>query len=304
VRSLAWVLSVVVVTAPAAVPAAAQDMEPKAYSASPVGAVFLVAGTSRSTGSVVFDPTLPVTDVEAGVNGVFVGVGSTFSLGGKLALASAALPYAWGELSGMVGEEARTITRNGLADSRFRLSVNLRGNPAMPVREFVKTPRRTIIGASVTAVAPSGQYDRTRLINLGTNRWAVKPEVGVAVPRGPWDIDAYFGVWLFTSNDDFYPGGLTRTQDPMVALQGHVSYTFKPRLWLAVDGTWYSGGAAQVEGGAPVGEVSNSRLGATLSIPAGRQQSFKIAYSAGVAVRTGTDFRTIAVGWQWLWFTR
>jgi hypothetical protein len=90
----------------------------------------------------------------------------------------------------------------------------------------------------------------------------------------------------------------------MVALQGHVSYTFKPRLWLAVDGTWYSGGAAQVEGGAPVGEVSNSRLGATLSIPAGRQQSFKIAYSAGVAVRTGTDFRTIAVGWQWLWFTR
>jgi hypothetical protein len=304
VRSLAWVLSVVVVAAPAAVPAAAQDMEPKAYSASPVGAVFLVAGTSRSTGSVVFDPTLPVTDVEAGVNGVFVGVGSTFSLGGKLALASAALPYAWGELSGMVGEEARTITRNGLADSRFRLSVNLRGNPAMPVREFVKTPRRTIIGASVTAVAPSGQYDRTRLINLGTNRWAVKPEVGVAVPRGPWDIDAYFGVWLFTSNDDFYPGGLTRTQDPMVALQGHVSYTFKPRLWLAVDGTWYSGGAAQVEGGAPVGEVSNSRLGATLSIPAGRQQSFKIAYSAGVAVRTGTDFRTIAVGWQWLWFTR
>jgi hypothetical protein len=293
-----------VVAAPAAVPAAAQDMEPKAYSASPVGAVFLVAGTSRSTGSVVFDPTLPVTDVEAGVNGVFVGVGSTFSLGGKLALASAALPYAWGELSGMVGEEARTITRNGLADSRFRLSVNLRGNPAMPVREFVKTPRRTIIGASVTAVAPSGQYDRTRLINLGTNRWAVKPEVGVAVPRGPWDIDAYFGVWLFTSNDDFYPGGLTRTQDPMVALQGHVSYTFKPRLWLAVDGTWYSGGAAQVEGGAPVGEVSNSRLGATLSIPAGRQQSFKIAYSAGVAVRTGTDFRTIAVGWQWLWFTR
>jgi len=87
-----------------------------------------------------------------------------------------------------------------------------------------------------------------------------------------------------------------------VALQAHVSYTFKPRLWLAVDSTWYSGGSAQVEGGEPVGAVNNSRLGATLSLPAGRQQSFKISYSSGVAVRTGTDFRTLAVGWQWVWF--
>jgi hypothetical protein len=285
----------------AATAASAQEMEPKAYSASPVGATFLVAAASRNTGSVVFDPTLPIRDVEARVGGIALGIGTTFGLAGKLALVSAVLPYARGELSGVVGEDARTITRSGLADSRVRLSVNLRGNPAMRLREFVKAPRRTIVGASVTAVAPSGQYDRTRLINLGTNRWAFKPEVGVAVPRGPWDVDAYLGVWLFTPNRDFYPGGLTRKQDAVLSLQGHVSYTFKPRLWLAVDSTWYSGGSARVEGGEPVGSVSNSRLGATLSIPAGRAQSFKLSYSAGVAVRTGTDFRTLALGWQWLW---
>ena len=88
----------------------------------------------------------------------------------------------------------------------------------------------------------------------------------------------------------------------MVALQTHVSYTFKPRLWLAVDSTWYSGGESRVGDGAPRGGVNNSRLGATLSVPVGQRQSFKIAYSSGVAVRTGTDFRTIAVAWQWLWF--
>jgi hypothetical protein len=166
----------------------------------------------------------------------------------------------------------------------------------------VKAPRRTIVGTSVTVLAPTGQYDRTRLINLGNHRWAFKPEVGVAVPKGPWDIDAYLGVWLFTANDDFYPGGLERTQDPVVALQGHVSYTFKPRLWLAFDGTWYSGGSAQVEGGEPVGAVSNSRVGVTLSLPVGSRQSFKVSYSGGVVVRTGTDFRTLAVGYQFLWF--
>jgi hypothetical protein len=283
-------------------PAAAQEMEPKAYSASPVGTTFLVVAGSRNTGSVVFDPTLPIKDVEARIGGVAMGVGTTFGLFGKLTLVSAVLPFAWGELNGLVGENARSITRQGLADSRFKLSMNLRGNDAMRVREFVKAPPRTIVGTSLTVAAPSGQYDHTKLINLGTHRWAFKPEVGISVPKGPRDVDAYAGVWLFTANDDFYPGGLTRTQDPVVALQGHVSYTFKPRLWLAVDGTWYSGGTAQVEGNEPIGSVSNSRLGATLSVPIGQRQSIKVSYSAGVVVRTGTDFRTLAVGWQWLWF--
>jgi hypothetical protein len=86
-----------------------------------------------------------------------------------------------------------------------------------------------------------------------------------------------------------------------VATQGHVSYTFKPRLWLAIDGTWYRGGGASVDDGEPTGAVNNARLGATLSLPAGRRQSLKIAYSSGVTVRSGTNFRTLAVGWQWLW---
>jgi hypothetical protein len=295
--SIAILLSVI-----AAVPAWAQDMEPKAYSASPVGATFLVSSAMRSTGSVVFDPTLPFTDVKAEINSGVVGVGTTFGLFGKLALVSATLPYSWGEISGQVAEDARTIHRSGLADARAKLSINLVGNPAMRIRDFVRAKPRTIVGASVTMVAPSGEYDQTKLINLGTNRWAFKPEVGVSVPLGRWDLDAYLGTWLFTSNPDYYPGEATRSQDPVVALQTHVSYTFKPRLWLAVNSTWYSGGKSQVDDSAPIGGVNNSRLGATLSIPAGRLQSFKASYSSGVAVRTGTDFRTIAVAWQWLWF--
>jgi hypothetical protein len=282
-------------------PGAAQELEPKAYSASPVGATFLVAALSRSTGSVVFDPTLPFSDVSARINGGVLGVGTTFGLFGKLTLFSAAVPYAWGDISGQVAEEARAITRSGFADTRVKISMNLRGNDAMRIREFVKAPRRTIVGASFSVQAPTGEYDRTKLINLGNHRWAFKPEVGIAVPKGAWDIDAYLAVWLFSGNDDYYPGDQHRTQDAMVSLQGHVSYTFRPRLWLAVDGTWYRGGAARVEGGAPIGGFSNSRGGLTLSIPVGRQQSFKVSYSDGVAVRTGTDFRTLAIAYQWLW---
>ena len=280
--------------------ASAQELEPKAYSASPVGATFLVAALSRSTGSVVFDPTLPISDVSAGINGTVIGVGQTFGLFGKLALFSAAVPFGWGEVSGQVFEEARSVTRSGFADTRVKLSMNLRGNDAMRAGEFVKAPRTTIIGTSITVAAPTGEYDRTKLINLGNHRWAFKPEVGIAIPKGRWDFDAYFGVWLFTTNRDYFPGDRVRTQDPLVALQGHVSYTFKPRLWLAVNGTWYRGGAAQVDEGDPVGSVNNSRVGATLSIPATRRQSLKISYSSGMTVRAGTDFRTVAVAYQFV----
>ena len=124
------------------------------------------------------------------------------------------------------------------------------------------------------------------------------------MPKGRWDFDGYAGVWLFTDNDDFYPGGRRRTQEAVVALQGHTSYTFRPRLWVAVDATWYHGGAARVEGGDPTGAMNNSRLGATLSLPLAKSQSLKVAYSSGLAVRTGSNFSTLSVGWQWLKLTK
>ena len=302
--SRARALIVAVCALAAAGTARAQDLEPKAYSASPVGAAFLVVGLSRSSGGIVFDPSLPLSDVEAKINSAMAAAGYTFGLFGKLALVTATLPYAWGDVSGKVFEQEGAITRSGLADTRYKLSVNFVGNPAMGVREYSKAPRKTIVGTSLTVTAPSGQYDGAKLINLGTNRWSFKPEVGVAVPLGRWDLDAYLGVWLYSDNADSFPGGLTRSQERVVALQGHASYTFRPRLWLAVDATWYEGGEARVEGGEPTGGVNNSRMGVTLSLPAGRQQSFKIAYSSGVAVRTGTNFRTLSVGWQFLRFTR
>ena len=99
--------------------------------------------------------------------------------------------------------------------------------------------------------APSGQYNSAKLINLGTNRWSFKPEVGVSVPTGRWEFDGYVGVWLFARNNDFFPGGRTRSQDPLIALQGHASYTIRPRLWLAVDATWYKAAAPESRAAIP-----------------------------------------------------
>jgi hypothetical protein len=150
---------------------------------------------------------------------------------------------------------------------------------------------------------PAGQYYNTKLINLGSNRWAFKPEVGVSVPSGRWDLDAYLGAWFFAANPNFFPGDSNRTQRPLVAVQGHAAYTLRRSLWIAADATWYSGGQTRVDGGELSASVNNSRLGITFSAPVGRRYSVKVAYGSGVVVRTGTNFNTLSVAWQALWLS-
>jgi hypothetical protein len=143
--------------------------------------------------------------------------------------------------------------------------------------------------------AASGEYDNTKLINLGTNRWSIKPEVGVSVPVGRWFLDAYAGAWFFTDNDEFYPGEVTRSQDPITTLQAHAGYTFRWRGWIAFDATWYGGGSSTSDDGPPSERLSNSRYGATLAIPITPRQSLKIGASTGASTRVGSDFDSVAV---------
>ena len=284
-------------------PARGQELEPRAYSPSPVGTTFVAVSATRSRGGVFTDPSVPITDVDATVGVLALGVGHTFGIAGKQALLFGALPVTWGEASGEVGEqERRSASRRGLADPRIRLSMILMGSPAMSPADFARAPRRTIVGASLTVVPPVGQYESAKLVNLGSHRWAVKPEVGVSYPAGRWTFDGYGGVWFFTDNDAYYPGTSTRGQDAIVTIQGHVSYTLGRRAWLAVNGTWYSGGRTSIDGVAKADLQRNTRLGATWSQPLTRRQSFKLAYSAGATTRVGADFRTLTAAWQIVMF--
>jgi hypothetical protein len=288
-----------------AAPASAQDLDPRAYAHVPVNGTFLVWGFAVSHGGVVSDPTLPVTDLNATVETPSIGVGRSFDLFGKTAQVFGALPYSWAQASGKVFGEGRDITRAGLSDARFRLSVLLRGAPAASVGQLAKAPRRTILGTSLTVVAPTGQFFPDRLINLGTNRWAFKPEFAVSHPMGQkWLLDVYSALWLFTANDSYYPGTLTRTQEPMGAFQAHLSYNFTRLLWAAFDATYYVGGRSTVDGIENNDRQSNSRVGATVAFPVGRRHSIKLAVSKGAIVRSGADFSTFSFGWQTAWVSR
>jgi hypothetical protein len=287
------------------VPLSAQDLDPRAYASVPVNGTFFSAGFSLSHGGVVTDATLPLTDIRATVETPSLGIARSFNFFGRTAQAFGALPFSWAQVSGNLSEEARETTRVGLSDMRIRLSVLVRGAPAASLPEVLKAPRRTILGTSIAVVAPTGQFRSDKLINLGTNRWAFKPEFAVSQPLGQrWLLDIYAALWLFTANDSFYPGTSRRTQAPVGAFQTHVSYNIRRQLWAAFDATYYVGGRTTIEGVRNDDRLSNSRVGATVVFPVGQRHSVKLAVSRGAVIRFGTDFSTVSVGWQAAWVPR
>jgi hypothetical protein len=257
----------------------------------------VLTGVGGSKGSILFDPSVGVADVEADLHIVTTGFGYTFALAGRQARVLAVLPVAWGNVAGAVAGQPQRQDLRGLADPRIKVSLGLRGAPALRAAQFA-VPRGTAIGASMTVMPPLGQYGSEQLVNLGYNRWAFKPEIGATRTINRWTFDAATGVWFFTANRAYYPGVLHKEQDPLVSVQGHVSYTFPNRIWIGVAGTWFGGGETRVEGVLNPDEQRNTRMGGTISIPLTKFQSMKVVYSTGASTRRGTDFDSFSINWQ------
>lgn len=283
--------------------AQAQELEPRAYSAAPIGTNFLIAGYTRTTGSVSLVPSIPITGVEASINTGILGYDRTFGLAGHTASAAILLPYVNGDLSGQVGEQSRKISRSGLGDLALRFTANLYGNPALTPAEFARRAPTTTIGMALTIVAPTGDYNPQHLINIGANRWAFKTEIGLEQPIGNWFVNAVSGVWLFADNNNFV-GGNVRSQSPLWNFELDAGYAFRPGLWLAASATWYTGGETSVNGVANRDSLANSRYGLTLSAPVAQGLSAKLAWSSWLTGRLGGQFDTITVALQYRWFDR
>ncbi len=179
---------------------AAQELEPRAYSVSPVGANFAVVGITRSAGDIDFDPALPIENASGRLYGAFLGYSRSLDFFGRSSSIAVALPYIVGNLQGDINGSPQQIRRSGLMSPTIRFAVNLYGAPAMNLEEFAAYRRKTIVGASLTVTTPLGQYDPARFVNIGTNRWGVKPEVGLSHRFGHWFFDLYLGVLFFSAN--------------------------------------------------------------------------------------------------------
>jgi hypothetical protein len=281
--------------------ALAQEIEPRAYSRAPVGTQTVILTYAYQSGDVFTDSALPLSDVSVSLNSPSLGYAFTTGLAGRQTNIGIYVPYVYGKVKGNVFEERQEVTRSGLGDIRFKITQMLTGSPALKPKEFASFKRKTLIGASLSVIAPTGQYDPQRLVNIGSNRWAFKPEIGISKPMGRWTVELAAGVWLFTPNNNFF-GGNRREQKPLLSLQAHLIYTIRPRMWVAVDGTYFNGGRTVVNKVLNADLQNNVRFGATFSYPFGKRHSLKVSGFRGVTTRIGGKLTTVAVGWQYTWF--
>lgn len=278
----------------------AQDLEPRLYTNLPRGLNFLVAGYGYSDGNVLFDPSVPLKDGNVRIHGPVFGYARSLDLWGMSGKFDAVLAYGCASGSAVYLGEFRERDICGAGDPKFRISANLYGAPSLTLEEFPRYRQDLIVGASLQISAPLGQYDGERLLNIGTNRWFFKPEIGIGKALGPVTLELNAAAFFYTRNSDFL-GGHKKEQEPLYSFQGHIVYAFRSGIWFAVDGTYYRGGRTSVDGVKGDDLQENSRLGATLAVPLNRYHSVKLHGSSGVSARTGTDYDTIALIWQYRW---
>jgi hypothetical protein len=263
------------------------------------------------TGDLLLDGALPITGATARTSVSVFTFSHSLHILGRSANFSASFPYGIGNFRGTVTGAELKAYRSGAMDSSYRLSINLKGGPAMDLQDFRKWRQKTLIGVSFKLVAPTGQYDPTKLINYGSNRWAFKPEVGLSRRWGHWVLDSYGAVWFFTTNHDFFsrnqfsPGTNTQQQNSTFAFEGHLSYDVKTRFWASLDGNFWVGGRTRLNGVEnPKTLQQNSRIGATVAVPVSKHQSLKFSYNRGAYISYGGNYQNVSLGWQYSWLGR
>jgi hypothetical protein len=279
----------------------AQSMEPRAYSNAPTGLNFLLAGYSYSQGDLCFAASAPLQDGDSKVHSLLLGYVRSLNLFGKAGSIGVLLPLV--DLTATASLNGTTEARrevSGLGDPGFRLAWNFYGAPALSGLDFGDYRQDLIVGTSLTVTAPFGQYDPERLVNIGTNRWSAKPELGLSKALGPWTVELAGGVTFFTRNDEFFNGN-TRSQDPLYSAQVHVTRQLGRGFWGALSVTYYEGGQTTLNGEARDDRIEGSRAAATLALPLDRRNSIKLSAAHGLYARTGNDFTAFGATWQHLW---
>jgi hypothetical protein len=301
---LRFLLTALISFAAGAARLAAQDLAPRAYVITPLHSNAITITWSFFDGGVNFNGTVPIANATGTYYVPTLTYYHSLSFFGRSANVTASLPYGVGNFKGDVSGQTQSIYRSGLLDAVFRFSVNLIGARAMQPKEFRSWKQKRLLGVSLKMVAPTGQYSPSKLVNWGSNRWAFKPEVGFSERWGHWVLDAYAGVWFYTRNPASFAGPVVapQTETPIAALESHLSYDFKPRLWMSLDGNFWDGGITSLSGIRNLQtKQTGSRIGVTASIPINKHQSIKASYSDGTYIRFGGNYQSVSIAWQYSW---
>jgi len=277
-----------------------QELEPRALTNVPLGMNFVLVGYGYSQGNILLDPAVPIEDLDAklhAVIGAYLRSIKIFGLAGKV---DVIVPWASGDWTGKLNGIDTFRSVSGMGDARIRLSVNFVGAPPLIKQDFRGYKPAKISGASLQIIAPTGQYDPDRLINLGSNRWVFKPQWGFARYLKNWIIETYLSTYFFTTNNNFF-GGQELKQKPLGALSIHGIRTFPKNLWLALGAGYGLGGRTIINGEEMDTRISTFRFGLTFAVPIGQHHVVRLNGTTGIRLERGSDFNAVNFIYQFRW---
>ncbi len=231
--------------------------------------------------------------LHAGVGATKIDVGvitasyrRTVDIGGNAGAILIGLPV--GGLSGAIDTGFGVVPQNNplaLGDAFIGGDLGLIGSPSLSPLDYSQYKPGLRAGVAAKLFMPTGDYSSTRLANLGQNRWSLQASLPISYVLGDSMIDPAIttleivpSVHVFGDNPKSPGTGAVSSQDPLWKIEGHVTHTFSPMVWAALDAYAETGGRVVTGGTETLKAHQSVALGATLGLVLSQQLALRLTY--------------------------
>ena len=285
--------------------ASCQDMEPRKWAHLPVDLNYFVSGYRHSEDDIFFDPALRIESAVAKKRTFAMGYIRTFEAFGKSSRLDILQGWQKAHWEGLLNGAPAETEREGLTDTALRFSTYILGAPPLKAEELLayRASRAvdTIVGLGLVVQLPTGQYDETKLLNIGGNRFVFRPQLGLLHTNGPWSFESTAQAAIFTANDSFFNGNRLE-QDPYYSIEGYATYSWRNGLWASVGTGFAQGGRTKINGTYNDDRRRQDGWSATLGYRLTPSTSIKATFiQKRTRARIGEDNRIITVSLSALW---
>ena len=283
----------------------ALELAPRLWSHLPSGINFGGLAYAYTEADIGVDPLLELNDVEMESHTWLMKYIHTFDWLGKSARIDLTQGYHEAEWNGLLQGSTAKATRNGPTDTFVRLSTSLYGAPPLEGKKFAQyranQSDETIVGAGLVIRLPTGDYHNKRLLNIGANRYVVRPQLGVSHQQGAWIFEATTEASIYFNNDDFFDGKRLE-QDPLYIVHAHAIYNFRPGLWMSASVGYDYGGETAVNGVSSDNKKRNTGWGLSGAYPLSRTLGVTLTYlNIRTEENTGVDSESVLASLAYMW---
>ncbi|QTA81420.1 MetA-pathway of phenol degradation domain-containing protein [Desulfonema limicola] len=155
-----------------------------------------------------------------------------------------------------------------------------------------KPESKTWLGFTPFITIPLGDYDNNKGLNMGTNRWAFKTELGFSKGFDKLFTELTANVEFFTDNDDLGAASLTMEQDPVFTLEGRIGYDLSDAFFISADYFYHNGGETTVDEIEQNDEKDDHALQLTLGFWLNKSFQVLLQYRNDFEVQNGLNTNT------------